>query len=605
MGQAGKERQVAPHEPEPVRLVIWDLDETFWRGTLSEGGMRYDRAAHEIVLELARRGIVSSICSKNDFATVREILQREGIWEYFVFPSIDWEAKGPRLARLVEQMQLRPPTILFIDDNPMNRGEAQHYVPGIQTADEGIIPRLLESPLLRGKDDRQLTRLKQYQMLQHRQAEEAAFGSDNTEFLRASDLTVTIEHDLEPHLDRAIELINRTNQLNFTKERLPEDIGEARAALRALLGRYEVQGGILRVRDRYGDYGYCGLYVMVTGAGWKRLRHFCFSCRILNMGVESWLYQRLGRPKLRPQGEVLTDVIGDRRQIDWIRLDVAGAAEGAQSGVPSLDYFYARGGCDLHAVSHYFTLLVKNTFGEYNYVRDGANLRLDHSMFARYALTGLDATSRHALQAFGFQDQDFDSAIPRLPRDGAGIWLLSFWADADNALYRHRQTGVMAPLQLPGRVPTNMRNLIALSDAESGADPVFLRHLREEFEYVGRISEADFKANVRLVLERAPPAVPVFILQANDRVVQEGRKPVLSPGKRLLNGWVSEVAEEFANVHLLKVRDFIRDESEVITVSHFDRMVYFRIFQHISRCVAEWGGAAPAGRPAEAGAVPA
>lgn len=51
---------------ERVRLVIWDLDETFWKGTLTEGGVtRNDRAA-ETVVSLARRGIVSSICSKND-----------------------------------------------------------------------------------------------------------------------------------------------------------------------------------------------------------------------------------------------------------------------------------------------------------------------------------------------------------------------------------------------------------------------------------------------------------------------------------------------------------------------------------------------------------
>ena len=26
---------------EPVRLVVWDLDETFWKGTLSEGGITF------------------------------------------------------------------------------------------------------------------------------------------------------------------------------------------------------------------------------------------------------------------------------------------------------------------------------------------------------------------------------------------------------------------------------------------------------------------------------------------------------------------------------------------------------------------------------------
>ena len=28
---------------EAVRLVVWDLDETFWSGTLTEGGMSYRR----------------------------------------------------------------------------------------------------------------------------------------------------------------------------------------------------------------------------------------------------------------------------------------------------------------------------------------------------------------------------------------------------------------------------------------------------------------------------------------------------------------------------------------------------------------------------------
>ena len=26
---------------EPVRLAVWDLDKTFWKGTLSEGGITF------------------------------------------------------------------------------------------------------------------------------------------------------------------------------------------------------------------------------------------------------------------------------------------------------------------------------------------------------------------------------------------------------------------------------------------------------------------------------------------------------------------------------------------------------------------------------------
>ena len=49
---------------EPVRLLIWDLDETFWRGTVTEGGHVYNQTTHDIVIELAKRGIISSVVQR-------------------------------------------------------------------------------------------------------------------------------------------------------------------------------------------------------------------------------------------------------------------------------------------------------------------------------------------------------------------------------------------------------------------------------------------------------------------------------------------------------------------------------------------------------------
>ena len=126
---------------EPVRLVIWGPGRDFL--------VRHsDRRRHHLPARFPTTscwswraaGIVSSICSKNDIGAVREVLEREGIWDSFVFPSINWESKGPRLAALVEAVQLRAPTIMFIDDNAMNRAEARHFVPGIQVQDENLHP---------------------------------------------------------------------------------------------------------------------------------------------------------------------------------------------------------------------------------------------------------------------------------------------------------------------------------------------------------------------------------------------------------------------------------------------------------------------------------
>ena len=132
-------------------------------------------------MTLARRGIMSTICSKNDPAQVRTVMTQHGLWDYFVFPSIDWQPKGPRLAALIEAIGLRPATVLFIDDNPHNLAEATHYAPAIQLAGPDILPRLLDDPRCQGKDDSELTRLAQYRLLQTRHSA-ASSATDATPF---------------------------------------------------------------------------------------------------------------------------------------------------------------------------------------------------------------------------------------------------------------------------------------------------------------------------------------------------------------------------------------------------------------------------------------
>ena len=86
---------------DSIKLVIWDLDETFWQGTISEGPISFVENNIEAVRNLTDRGVVNAICSKNDFEAVEKVLKGEqDIWQYFVFPSIDWTAKGVRIKHL-------------------------------------------------------------------------------------------------------------------------------------------------------------------------------------------------------------------------------------------------------------------------------------------------------------------------------------------------------------------------------------------------------------------------------------------------------------------------------------------------------------------------
>lgn len=50
-----------------IKLIIWDLDETFWKGILSEGPISPIKENLSLLQTLTDHGIVNSICSKNDY----------------------------------------------------------------------------------------------------------------------------------------------------------------------------------------------------------------------------------------------------------------------------------------------------------------------------------------------------------------------------------------------------------------------------------------------------------------------------------------------------------------------------------------------------------
>ncbi len=118
---------IALSDISKIKLVIWDLDDTFWSGTLSEGPITPNNNNIQLVRDLTDRGIVNTICSKNDIEPTVAKLKELGIYEYFVFISIDWTPKGQRINKLIKDMGLRPVNCLFIDDNIVNLNEAVFY----------------------------------------------------------------------------------------------------------------------------------------------------------------------------------------------------------------------------------------------------------------------------------------------------------------------------------------------------------------------------------------------------------------------------------------------------------------------------------------------
>ena len=321
---------------DSIKLIIWDLDDTFWSGTLSEGGAILPDENAALIRDLTDCGIINSICSKNEFEPTKQHLQDLGVWDLFVFPSINWDSKGPQLKDKLDKMALRPVNVLFLDDNPSNLGEAKHFLPDIQTGGPELISELIQQVAAMEKKDPTHKRLKQYKILEEKDTASKSYSSSE-DFLYDSHIQVEVHHDCLNQIKRIHELLLRSNQLNYTKNRISIE------ELESIISDPAYECGHVTVKDRFGDYGLVGFYAKKD----NRLEHFLFSCRTMGQKIEQWVYAQLGFPELEVVGEVRTQ-LNKTECPGWInQKDVQADEEAGQADATLSCRILMKGPCDM------------------------------------------------------------------------------------------------------------------------------------------------------------------------------------------------------------------------------------------------------------------
>ena len=262
-----------------IKLCIWDLDGILWSESLSENGNvgTINLKAVEFIKNSEKQGIIHSVCSKNNLEKARLQLERIGLWDLFVFPFIDFSPKGPAVKQIIDNCQLQYKHVLFIDDNQINLNEVSFFCPEIQVEQNTSFVDSFIMPV--GK-----SRTSQYRIL-----EKKSLDRDNTDFLKNSHIHITIASKdgcIEYH-DRIVELVNRSNVLNFTQSRFKIDHTDANITPYEYFNMPRNNYAVF-VWDKYGYYGLVGYF-----STWdhENIEHFVFSCRVLNMNIENYCAQ--------------------------------------------------------------------------------------------------------------------------------------------------------------------------------------------------------------------------------------------------------------------------------------------------------------------------
>lgn len=579
---------------DPVKLIIWDLDDTFWRGTLSEGEVQALEDNVALVRATAARGIIHTVVSKNDLAPAEAKLTELGVRELFVFLRVSWQPKGPIIRQLLLDMQLRAPNALFLDDNPMNRAEALHYNPGLQVADPAELPQLAPALLQLGKPDPAYARLEQYRLLERQQQARAAYEGDNLAFLRDAGVRVELREGPElvsPDIWRIDELINRSNQLNYTKKRVvvPE--------LEARLVSPNLRWGTVRVRDRFGDYGLVGVYCLNTRT--NELEQFAFSCRILHLGVEQWTYAHLGFPRLQVQGEVATQ-LNPTGQPDWISLKTPAEAAAAQQAAqpPAAEArqrlrILLKGGCDLGQLTPYLQTYQVDVVEDFNYVNDNqVPVHTEHTELLRLSCTLPPAEQQRLAATLPFLDAE--AFRPRLWQGGYDAVVYSPLMDYTQDLYRENATGLLIPFG-------GYQDLTAVDPAEQarryaqrkfrGLDEAFLRRFRAEFSYAGQLTPARFTENLAWLRQQLPAEVPLILLTGAEVEVPESPEKGAVERHRAMNAALLGFAAQAPNTFVVDVRGTVRSRADVTNnLRHYQRPLYKALAEQLAGELAQWQG---------------
>ena len=560
-----------------IKLIIWDLDDTLWNGVLSEGPVSIKQGIINLLNNIVDSGVMISICSKNDRDAVLRKLAEYNIDDLFVFVSIDWSPKGKRVKQIVENMNFRPINVLFVDDNYINLEEAKSYLPTINVANEKIIISLMNYYLVNNKKDVEHKRLNEYKLLEEKLIFKASSG-DNLDFLKKCNIKCDILYDCENNIDRIHELIQRTNQLNFTKNRMQF------VDLKNLLLDDSVTTAYIKVKDRFGDYGIVGFVAIKNNS----CIHFLFSCRVMNMGVEQYTYVFFNRPTLLVLGEVASDV--NNPNPFWINSTGNDLGTKKRTLKP---YILLKGPCDLSQIFAYLKE-DKHFVTEFTYMKNNgvAIESINHSI---HMLESTENPSKNSLftTIFSLPISDKNMFSNECFNKKYSYVFFSVLQEAGMGIYEDKKTGKKFAFGSYAYDLTNNNMWEAYLNKDKSVFISFasltleeLRFIKEHFLFKGRLSPEQSFENLKQIYYLMPETTTlVFVLGSETPYLGECTEEWKDRHlyHKELNTLLRDFATRSQRIKIIDVNKYIANQDSFNgVINHYSRNIYYRMANDIA-----------------------
>lgn len=287
------------------KVLLVDLDNTLWGGLAGERehrplelsedhlGLTYKNAQRVIKL-IAQSGAVLGIVSKNNEEDAMAVIRRHPHMVLreadFAVRRINWNSKHENILEIAETLNLGLDSMVFWDDSPAERELVRRMLPQVEVPEfpdrpedlpmalTEVYERYFRKPRLTA-EDRQKTR--QYAENERRRSLERQTGNYE-EYLQK--LQIRIQPvDPRAHMERLVQLVNKTNQFNLTTRRYSQE--EMQKAVEDLAKRVY----LYRVEDCFGDYGIVSAVIVDLTGEVPGVEEWVLSCRVMGRQVEDAL----------------------------------------------------------------------------------------------------------------------------------------------------------------------------------------------------------------------------------------------------------------------------------------------------------------------------
>lgn len=287
----------------PKKVLLLDLDNTLWGGLAGEddnspillsddhGGLAY-KNLQRVISQMQRQGVVLGIVSKNNNEDAMKILNTHPHMvltpNQFAIKKINWRAKHENIEEVAKELNLGLDSIVFFDDNPAERQLIKEMLPDVTVADFPDRPEDLASSMVQiykqyfeksivTNEDLQKTE----QYIANVQREEFKQSTGNfDDYLKNLQINLT-RVNTSPHIERIVQLINKTNQFNLTTKR------HTQVEVVKILENAKMRCFTYRVEDCFGDNGIVAVAIVDVHSEIPTIIEFVMSCRVMGKNIEN------------------------------------------------------------------------------------------------------------------------------------------------------------------------------------------------------------------------------------------------------------------------------------------------------------------------------